>query len=550
MEAAKPGLKKQAQEWAGLEQNPEADLFVFVGRWSQQKGVDLIADVFPSILEANPQVQLICVGPMIDLYGKFAALKLGRMMEVYPKRVYSKPEFTALPPYIFSGADFALMPSRDEPFGLVAVEFGRKGALCVGARVGGLGQMPGWWFTIESTTTKHVMQQFKTAISGALASKSDVRAIMRARAAKQRFPVAQWVEDLEKLQSEAIKISERQLLKAPSRPATPRHGVAPSRRASLERSRPSSPVGRTPTHSRKGSGASSHVREKPLPNDGLGSRVGPGYRKKRKRLSKLSISYPVQDSEYEGSSDEDDGRSIKDMSTPSRAPPVPPLPNMQHIDRTPKLPFLQPPMHSSPPIPFSPPFSPGTPSSPHWPLTSGFENHSSTSLFEPRSPLTAHSNTSLLSLQEVKGESTDYNLQHVSPFFTDSNKEFTAMFETKLSNLNGKSSEDQLCIEEYLVKSEKTWFGKLRAAEMGKSRPSSIIRGKSPQPSMFEDDQGTANLREESSMDEFLLGHDYVPPKGLKHFLRLRIGDWPLYSILLAFVSLIRLPKRASLNLV
>ena len=65
-------------------------------------------------------------------------------MEMYPDRVYSKPEFTALPPYLFSGADFALIPSRDEPFGLVAVEFGRKGALGVGSRLGGLGLMPGW----------------------------------------------------------------------------------------------------------------------------------------------------------------------------------------------------------------------------------------------------------------------------------------------------------------------------------------------------------------------------------------------------------------------
>ena len=101
-------------------------------RWSNQKGVDAIADVFPSIMERHANVQLICVGPVIDLYGKFAAIKLARMMQVYPGRVFSNPEFTALPPYIFSGADFALMPSRDEPFGLVAVEFGRKGVLCVG----------------------------------------------------------------------------------------------------------------------------------------------------------------------------------------------------------------------------------------------------------------------------------------------------------------------------------------------------------------------------------------------------------------------------------
>jgi alpha-1,3-glucan synthase len=140
-EAGRPGLKRQAQEWAGLDQNPNAELFVFVGRWSMQKGVDLIADVFPSILESNPNVQVVTIGPVIDLYGKFAALKLDRMMKLYPGRVFSKPVFTALPPFIFSGAEFALIPSRDEPFGLVAVEFGRKGALGVGARVGGLGQM-------------------------------------------------------------------------------------------------------------------------------------------------------------------------------------------------------------------------------------------------------------------------------------------------------------------------------------------------------------------------------------------------------------------------
>lgn len=95
-------------------------------------------------MSKRPSIQLIAVGPVIDLYGRFAAEKLARLMEMYPDRVFSKPEFTALPPYLFSGADFALIPSRDEPFGLVAVEFGRKGALGVGSRLGGLGLMPGW----------------------------------------------------------------------------------------------------------------------------------------------------------------------------------------------------------------------------------------------------------------------------------------------------------------------------------------------------------------------------------------------------------------------
>ena len=38
-EAGRAELKRQAQEWAGLEQNSNAELLVFVGRWSMQKGM-------------------------------------------------------------------------------------------------------------------------------------------------------------------------------------------------------------------------------------------------------------------------------------------------------------------------------------------------------------------------------------------------------------------------------------------------------------------------------------------------------------------------------
>ena len=37
-EAARPEDKRQAQEWAGISQDPNSNLFVFVGRWSKQKG--------------------------------------------------------------------------------------------------------------------------------------------------------------------------------------------------------------------------------------------------------------------------------------------------------------------------------------------------------------------------------------------------------------------------------------------------------------------------------------------------------------------------------
>lgn len=506
-------------------------------------------------MEQNPKVQLICVGPVIDLYGKFAALKFARMMEVYPGRVYSKPEFTALPPYIFSGADFALMPSRDEPFGLVAVEFGRKGALCIGARVGGLGQMPGWWFTIESTTTKHVIQQFKIACQGALASKPEVRAIMRARAAKQRFPVAQWVEDLEKLQSTAIEISQKQLSKAsrqslfaPSGASTPTQSFwntpARSRRT-------------TPGHSRNGSRNASRAPSPdradspppPLPNGDLGSRLGPGQRKKLKRRSRGRsvgpVSAPVSDAE--DSSDDEVPRGSRGQSrlpVPSVPPSPMDLPSPQFLSssrrgsreskRGSAMSFNPQNVIASP----NAATSLITPSASGTRLAEDWLPESGPNIFK-------QSNSTLLSLPAVIGETSDYKLQHVSPFFTDPKQEFTDQYSKKLEKLNGKTSEDQLCIEEYLVKSEKTWFGQMRAAQMGKSpMPSPAVslhrfdRRASPEGSSFDDTHSEPPMAHEGEvvMDEFLLGPDYVAPRGLKHALRLRIGDWPIYSILLAFV--------------
>lgn len=522
-------------------------------------------------MENNPKVQLICVGPVIDLYGKFAALKFARMMEVYPGRVFSKPEFTALPPYIFSGADFALMPSRDEPFGLVAVEFGRKGALCVGARVGGLGQMPGWWFTIESTTTKHVIQQFKIACQGALSSKSDVRAIMRARAAKQRFPVAQWVEDLEKLQSTAIEINQKQLSK------TPRQSMfSPSGTTTPRESRWNTPVHsrkNTPAHSRNASRTQSRVVSRnvsransptrdgspapPLPNGGLGSRLGPGQRKKLKRRSRGRSGgpMPVPDTDPEDSTDEEVTRTPRHRSrvrvVSASLPDSPQVPSPA-FPSSPRNVSWEPTSRENKRIsskslnPTDVPMSPTASSALMKPSPSG------STLAEDWFPDSGNNmykqkNETLLSLAAVTGGTSDYNLQRVSPFFTDPKQEFTDQYTKKLTNLSGKTSEDALCIEEYLVKSEKQWFGQMRAAQMGKSAPPSpapsIYRShpteSSPEGSIFEESHFAPRREErEEIKDEFLLGPDYVAPKGMKHIMRLRIGEWPLYSILLAFVSL------------
>lgn len=591
-EANRGELKRQAQEWAGLDQNPNADLLVFVGRWSMQKGVDLIADVFPSVLEQRPNVQLICVGPVIDLYGKFAALKLNRMMELFPGRVFSKPQFTALPPFIFSGAEFALIPSRDEPFGLVAVEFGRKGALGIGARVGGLGQMPGWWYTVESTTTTHLLHQFRLAIEGALNSKQETRAMMRARSAKQRFPVAQWVEDLEILQSTAIRIHKKETAKAGSGA----HKFSSS--GMMSPMGGSSGMYTPPMHSRNSSYANLSVNRlsqlgpqarntivytrdpSPEPDEkpksgglsrqlSLGVRAGPGHlsapeRRGRRKLRKSAIPEGPESpnpnvasmafTDYDDDSDDEGIHSFygddEYTLTPEQAEASRRL-DMQTSNNGSNLTplnkdFLSPRNDSFGSLPM--PRSPDSPSQ-----TPGAD----AGLLPPSRPFAAADNpnrlssASVLSLDSVVGDKKSYNLQKVDPFFTDSNGEYYRAFEKRLEELNGGNSESMLCIEEYLVKSEKKWFDKFRDARLGRhshspapsmfNRRKGGSRSNSPSGSIFNEDlsgSGSDNNKEVYG-DEFLLGKDYVPPTGLKKWMQIRILDWPVYSIFLAFGQII-----------
>ncbi|KAE8377625.1 hypothetical protein BDV26DRAFT_304829 [Aspergillus bertholletiae] len=556
-EASRGDLKRQAQEWAGLDQNPDADLLVFVGRWSMQKGVDLIADVLPAVLEARPNVQLICIGPVIDLYGKFAALKLDHMMRLYPGRVFSRPEFTALPAYIFSGAEFALIPSRDEPFGLVAVEFGRKGALGIGARVGGLGQMPGWWYNIESTTTSHLLHQFKLAIGSALNSKPQVRAKMRAHSAKQRFPVAQWVEDLEILQTTAMRIHSKGQAKSngqallPSGYNTPSGMITPSgmMTPTIASNGTTTPTGvQTPpiAHSREGSYSNTSVNRdsaygpqqrntivysrdpSPGGNDeprlslgrqlSLGFRAGPGHINLRGRRLKRRSQMGTEESgtATEESSDDDYFRVDEEVTI-----------TREQADEG---------RHSR-----------NTQRSLASPTDSIFEDGIASGRPPWSQPGNRLSSASVLSVDSVVGEKKDYKLQKVDPFFTDGTGEYYRVFDKKLEKLSGSNSESQLCIEEYLMKSERKWFDKFRDARLGRNQSpaSSIFQTKGENNTTMgiisHEDLGSNESGSDprAEKDEFLLGRDYVPPSGLRKWMQIRIFGWPVYSFFLGLGQII-----------
>lgn len=505
-ESKRPEFKRQAQEWAGLKQDPNADLFVFVGRWSKQKGVDLIADVMPSLLDKKPKIQLICVGPVIDLYGRFAAEKLARLMEMYPDRVYSKPEFTSLPPYLFSGADFALIPSRDEPFGLVAVEFGRKGALGVGSRLGGLGLMPGWWFPVESSATVHMLSQLTKTIKLALKSTDEERAILRARSAVQRFPVVEWRQRLEDFQRRSINSSRSHagenawgydqvgafgggmysqdpgsnlsLAAGIGRPGTPDSSAPPSPVPGHR------PLSGSPLQD-QGSFDNNHLSPGASYHDRFNSNKKNNrtsaesfydedpnasplyYEDKRRSGGKKFFAGGYDDEDVpssQGSSDHGDTTVVG--SSHSRDPTA--AQSYDNFLAAANRQFAKSSGGRNVPDPY---FDP---------------RQSTDGNFTPSRPFSVHSRVSsfdsISSIVDEKGASSPLNKAMES--FTDSDGEVAQSFVQKLRDLSADNSKGDLCIEKFLIKSEKAFFDEIKKEKISamsiRSSRDSFIQSRAP----------------------------------------------------------------------
>lgn len=126
--------KTDLQKTFGLPVNPEIPLFGFVGRLSQQKGINLMLKSLPHVLEQQ-EAQFVFLGSGESKYRK----ALMNLSHNYPKKikVHLYPDFK-LPRKIFSGSDAILMPSIFEPGGIVALEALRYGAVPIVRATGGL----------------------------------------------------------------------------------------------------------------------------------------------------------------------------------------------------------------------------------------------------------------------------------------------------------------------------------------------------------------------------------------------------------------------------
>lgn len=128
------GANKQAlQQQFGLPINPRLPLFAHIGRLVAQKGVDLLLDVLPELMQRPLQLVILGSG-QADLE---AALRTAQSH--YPDRLGIRIGYDeALAHRIEAGADAFLMPSRFEPCGLNQIYSLRYGTLPIVRRTGGL----------------------------------------------------------------------------------------------------------------------------------------------------------------------------------------------------------------------------------------------------------------------------------------------------------------------------------------------------------------------------------------------------------------------------
>jgi len=138
--SGKAKAKEALQRELGLQVDSNRPLVAFIGRLAPQKGVDLIEQVFPWLMERDNQgvlgeVQLVLMGSGEERYANF----LRRAENENKGKVAGYVGFTQeMEHKILAGADILLMPSRYEPCGLPQMYAQRYGTVPVVHATGGL----------------------------------------------------------------------------------------------------------------------------------------------------------------------------------------------------------------------------------------------------------------------------------------------------------------------------------------------------------------------------------------------------------------------------
>ncbi len=125
--------KASIQKKFGLEREREFPLFCSVARLVEQKGIELIKEILPLLMDLG--IQLIIFGQGEQKYIDFFT----ECTKKYPGQLgFSSDYSEQMASEVFAGADFYLMPSRFEPCGLSQMMAMRYGTIPVVHETGGL----------------------------------------------------------------------------------------------------------------------------------------------------------------------------------------------------------------------------------------------------------------------------------------------------------------------------------------------------------------------------------------------------------------------------
>jgi len=129
----KARCKAELQRRMALQIRADVPLFGLVTRLAWQKGIDVLADALPKIMELEAQVVMLGAGePWAESFLEMAK-------ERWPGRVGAFVGYSEeLAHLVYAGSDFFVMPSRYEPCGLGQMYALRYGALPVVRATGGL----------------------------------------------------------------------------------------------------------------------------------------------------------------------------------------------------------------------------------------------------------------------------------------------------------------------------------------------------------------------------------------------------------------------------
>jgi glycosyltransferase involved in cell wall biosynthesis len=186
----------------------DACVVLLLGRWAATKGQDLLLDAAEEILAACPPAHLVFVGPEAE--ASWGARQVARL-EALPSRARlhvhpADPDAASC----LAAADLVAMPSRTEPFGLVAVEAMAAGVPLVASRVGGLLEVAGPQDTICWCEPGDAAS-LAGAVVTALAEAADAREARRVRALERAaaFGLARYLASLEAAYGDVLEAPPR-----------------------------------------------------------------------------------------------------------------------------------------------------------------------------------------------------------------------------------------------------------------------------------------------------------------------------------------------------